>query len=112
MLDAAKEALSFAQNRSRHDLEGDRMLTLALVKSIEMSATKIRGAEATGGGRGRGKAAGAGRSRGYFGSLTNRGFRRIPMTPTAAASIPQVQAQVRELVEYVTGPASRAASAY
>jgi len=34
------------------------------------------------------------------------------MTPTAAPSIPQIQAQLRELVEYVTGPDSRAATAY
>ena len=34
------------------------------------------------------------------------------MTPTAAPSIPQIQEQFRELVEYVTGPGSRTASAY
>ena len=34
------------------------------------------------------------------------------MTPTADQSIPQIQAQFRELIDYVTGPASRAASAY
>jgi hypothetical protein len=34
------------------------------------------------------------------------------MTPTANQSIPQIQAQFRELVDYVTGPDSRAATAY
>jgi uncharacterized protein with HEPN domain len=36
MLDAAREALSFAKNRERRDLDTDRMLVLALVKSIEI----------------------------------------------------------------------------
>jgi uncharacterized protein with HEPN domain len=36
MLDAAQEALLFAQGRSRDDLESDRMLVLAIVKSIEI----------------------------------------------------------------------------
>jgi uncharacterized protein with HEPN domain len=36
MLDAAKEALSFAQNKSRADLDSDRMLVLSIVKSIEI----------------------------------------------------------------------------
>lgn len=36
MLDAAKEAVSFAQNRTRSDLDNDRMLVLSLVKSIEI----------------------------------------------------------------------------
>lgn len=36
MIDAAREAVSFAQGRSRGDLEGDRMLVLSLVKSIEI----------------------------------------------------------------------------
>ena len=36
MLDAAREATSFAQGRVRADLENDRKLTLALVKSIEI----------------------------------------------------------------------------
>ena len=34
MLDAAKEAMSFAQNKTRNDLDTDRMLTLSLVQSI------------------------------------------------------------------------------
>lgn len=36
MLDAAKEALSFAKNKSRNDLSADRMLALSIVKSIEI----------------------------------------------------------------------------
>jgi uncharacterized protein with HEPN domain len=36
MLDAAREALGFAENRERRDLDTDRMLVLALVKSIEI----------------------------------------------------------------------------
>ncbi|MCX8156716.1 MAG: DUF86 domain-containing protein [Verrucomicrobiae bacterium] len=36
MLDAAEEALSFARDARRNDLERDRKLTLALVKDIEI----------------------------------------------------------------------------
>ena len=36
MLDAADEATVFAANRGRKDLEEDRMLTLALIRSIEI----------------------------------------------------------------------------
>jgi uncharacterized protein with HEPN domain len=36
MLDAGREALGFAANRDRRDLDTDRMLVLALVKSIEI----------------------------------------------------------------------------
>lgn len=36
MLDAAKEALSFASGKSRTDLESNRMLVLSLVKDIEI----------------------------------------------------------------------------
>lgn len=36
MLEAAKEALSFAQNETRSSLDSDRKLELALVKSIEI----------------------------------------------------------------------------
>ncbi len=36
MLDAAEEALGFAQDRERRDLDQDRKLTLALVKDIEI----------------------------------------------------------------------------
>lgn len=36
MLDAADEATVFAANRGRKDLEEDRMLTLALVRSIKI----------------------------------------------------------------------------
>ena len=44
MLDAAREALKFAQNKTRNDLENNRMLTLSLVKDIEIigeAATKV-----------------------------------------------------------------------
>jgi len=36
MLDAAHDALSFAEGRSREDLDADRQLVLALVKCIEI----------------------------------------------------------------------------
>jgi uncharacterized protein with HEPN domain len=36
MLDAAREALGFVADRERRDLNTDRMLVLALVKSIEI----------------------------------------------------------------------------
>lgn len=36
MLDAAREALSFATGKTRSDLDTDRMLVLSLVKSIEI----------------------------------------------------------------------------
>ena len=36
MLDAAREAMSFAQGRKRTDLDNDRMLVLSLVKAIEI----------------------------------------------------------------------------
>ena len=36
MLDAARDALSFISGHSRGDLDGDRMLTLAVVKCIEI----------------------------------------------------------------------------
>ncbi len=36
MLDAAREAIGFAEGKSRQDLDSDRMLTLAIVKSIEI----------------------------------------------------------------------------
>lgn len=44
MLDAAREAVSFARNKSRKSLDHDRKLALALVKSIEIvgeAASKI-----------------------------------------------------------------------
>ena len=44
MLDAAKEAVEFSDGRTREELDHDRMLVLALVKSIEIvgeAATKI-----------------------------------------------------------------------
>jgi len=36
MWDAANEAVSFTRDKTRKDLESDRMLVLALVKSIEI----------------------------------------------------------------------------
>ena len=36
MLDAAHEAVAFTQGRVREDLDADRMLTLSLVKEIEI----------------------------------------------------------------------------
>lgn len=36
MLEAAREAVSFTQNCTRSDLNSDRMLTLSLVKCIEI----------------------------------------------------------------------------
>jgi len=36
MLDASQEALSFVGDKSRPDLDANRMLTLSLVKSIEI----------------------------------------------------------------------------
>ena len=44
MLDAAREAVSFAQGRTRGDLDNDRQLVLALVKDIEVvgeAATRV-----------------------------------------------------------------------
>jgi len=36
MLDAAREAIEFARNSRRKDLDSDRKLTLALVKDVEI----------------------------------------------------------------------------
>ncbi len=36
MLDAAREAMSFAAGRTRVDLDRDRMLVLAIVKDVEV----------------------------------------------------------------------------
>jgi uncharacterized protein with HEPN domain len=44
MLEAAGEAVLFAHNRTRKDLDSDRMLTLSIVKSVELigeAATRI-----------------------------------------------------------------------
>ncbi len=46
MLDAAREALSFLEGRSRDDLAGDRLFLLAVVKEIEIigeAASQISG---------------------------------------------------------------------
>lgn len=37
MMDAAQEALTFVQGRSRTDLDTDRQLALSLVKEVEIS---------------------------------------------------------------------------
>jgi uncharacterized protein with HEPN domain len=36
MLEAAREALSFSENRTKDDLYSDRMLALSIIKSIEI----------------------------------------------------------------------------
>ena len=41
-LDAAVEAATFAESRTRADLEQDRILTLALVKSVEIIGEAAR----------------------------------------------------------------------
>ena len=44
MLDAAREAVAFAQGRARGDLDNDRQLVLALVKCVEIvgeAATQV-----------------------------------------------------------------------
>ena len=44
MLEAAREALAFSKGHERQDLENNRMLTLAIVKSIEIigeAASKV-----------------------------------------------------------------------
>jgi uncharacterized protein with HEPN domain len=46
MLDAASEALEFSQNRSREDLERDRMLCLSLVHLLEIVGEAARGVSA------------------------------------------------------------------
>lgn len=46
MLDAAREAMAFAHNQSRASLDTNRMLTLAIVKSLEIlgeAASKVSG---------------------------------------------------------------------
>jgi uncharacterized protein with HEPN domain len=44
MLDSAKEAIEFATGKSRSDLDDDRKLVLAIIKSIEIigeAASKV-----------------------------------------------------------------------
>jgi hypothetical protein len=36
MIDAAREAIQFAADRKREDLDRDRMLVLSLVKAVEI----------------------------------------------------------------------------
>jgi uncharacterized protein with HEPN domain len=45
MLDAAREAIEFAQGRTRVDLNGDRKLVLALVKDIEIVGEVVASGE-------------------------------------------------------------------
>ncbi len=44
MIDAAKEAITFAEGKSRRDLNTDRMMVLSVIKEIEIigeAASKI-----------------------------------------------------------------------
>lgn len=44
MLESAKDAVFFARNRTRTDLDSDRMLTLSIIKSVEIlgeAASKV-----------------------------------------------------------------------
>lgn len=41
ILDAAKEVMSFTTNRKRSDLDRNRMLTLAIVKSIDIDLDRV-----------------------------------------------------------------------
>lgn len=43
ILDAAREAVAFAKGRSRPDLDADHMLTLALVRLLEIVGEAARG---------------------------------------------------------------------
>ncbi|PYV17445.1 MAG: hypothetical protein DMG07_05825 [Acidobacteria bacterium] len=43
ILDAAREALAFVQGRSRADLDADHMLSLALVRLLEIIGEAARG---------------------------------------------------------------------
>ena len=46
MLDAAREAVGFSENRSREDLDRDRMLCLSLVHLLEIIGEAARGVSA------------------------------------------------------------------
>jgi uncharacterized protein with HEPN domain len=43
MLDAARQALAFTQGRRRSDLDTDRMLSLALIRLLEIVGEASRG---------------------------------------------------------------------
>jgi len=43
ILDAAREAVAFAENRSRDDLDKSRMLSLAFVRLLEVIGEATRG---------------------------------------------------------------------
>ena len=47
ILDAARQALTFVQGWSRSDLDADHMLSLALVRLLEIISEAARGASAT-----------------------------------------------------------------
>ncbi len=47
ILDAAREALTFVQRRSRSDLDADHMLSLALVRLLEIIGEAARAVSAT-----------------------------------------------------------------
>lgn len=46
MLDAAREAVGFSENRAREDLDRDRMLCLSLVHFLEIIGEAARGVSA------------------------------------------------------------------
>lgn len=46
MLDATCEALAFISNRTRKDMESDRMLTLALIQLLEIIGEAANGISA------------------------------------------------------------------
>ena len=51
MLDAAREAVSFIAGKNRQDLDANRMLTLSLVKDVEIlgeAASKVSGGRKAG----------------------------------------------------------------
>ena len=48
MLEAAGEAVLFARNRTRKDLDNDRMLTLSIVKSVELIVPGTESSESSG----------------------------------------------------------------
>ena len=43
ILDAAREAVAFAENRSRNDLDKNRMLSLAFLRLLEVIGEATRG---------------------------------------------------------------------
>jgi len=43
ILDAAREAVKYSQNRTRRDLDGDRLLNLSLVRLLEIIGEAAKG---------------------------------------------------------------------